>query len=80
MITEWLRRQICLFLHSHHKIKIIGITRMWGDAMMVHLECIRCGERLDTYIDLMETEELIYRSPVIEKMLVEEGWIKVIPV
>lgn len=45
-------------------------------TMMVDLLCKKCGSKITTFHDLTETEDISYRNPGVEGLLLKQGYIE----
>jgi hypothetical protein len=60
--------------HDYTNVESVTLLDRPG-TMVVILSCGKCGSILDTFHDLTETEEIIFRHPQTEKALIDSGYL-----
>jgi hypothetical protein len=65
------------FKGCDHTYAILGVQtkNMRKGTMVLQLVCTKCGEKIETFHDLTETEKPEFRQPVIEELLEKNGFI-----
>ena len=44
-------------------------------TMIVNMVCTKCGETMETFHDLTETKEMVFRHPAVEMQLIQQGYL-----
>lgn len=64
-------------LFCNHRYVISHITPLTRKGtMMAHLVCLDCSCTMDTFHDLTETEEIMFRHPEVEEQLIRQGFVE----
>jgi len=75
MILEAIKQHLC----SHRRFSITSIQTEGfpKGSMLVFFKCADCDKRFSAFHDLTETERPEFRTPFIERMLIQQGFLRI---